>query len=209
MEILDGKDQRLVPAVMQHEVPQEHKEPRLTLLWTKARQARIVHRHIKQLEEQGDVILWSKVGLLYILVYFGCDAFHPVSIRDAPSLTEQVTHWQIRNTAAIRETVPFPIGHRLSSQATVEFREQPRFSYTSLSGNADHLAVPLYHMRQAFMQKREFLSTPHKATAMAGPLTSDSCPALCESLHRVHSEMFPSPLKGRHLKDLDPHLVLH
>jgi hypothetical protein len=91
----------------------------------------------------------------------------------------------------------------------MEFREQPRFSYPSLSGNADHLAVPLYHMRQAFMQQREFLSTPHKATAMSGPLTSDPCPALREPLHRVYSKMPPSPLKGRHLKDLNPHLVLH
>jgi hypothetical protein len=64
MEILDGKDQRLVPAVVQQEVPQEYKEPHLTLLRVKARQARIVHGHIEQLEEQGDVILWSKVGLL-------------------------------------------------------------------------------------------------------------------------------------------------
>jgi len=121
VEILDRQDEGLTLAVVQYDVPQQCKSTCLTLLWAETRQPLAVHRHIEQMEEQGCVSLRTELGVLQIAMDFGRGNLCPVGLDATTPLAQQVTYRHIGCHAAIRKAMPFSVGHRLSSEAAVEF----------------------------------------------------------------------------------------
>ena len=211
MEVLDRKDEGLAPTVVQHEVPQQRKGPGLPLLGAESEPAAS--------SSTGTSRSWSSRGISSSAMSWAssryCRTFAVMTSTPSASvmphaLAEQVTHRQIGDGAAVRKAVPFPVGHRLPRQAPAEFREQAGLPHARLPHNPHHLAMPLRHMRQTFVQEGHFALAPHKATPVAPCRCPDTPARRCVRPCTYRRGWAPPARRQDEVRsDLDLDLLLH
>ena len=158
--------------------------PCLAHLRAERGQRRQVHGHVQELEQQKRLGLRRYPGLAQTLVDGGSDGRRGGCVR-RPELAEEVAHWQVRDGAAIGQTVAFAIRHRSPVQAAGEFRQQPRLPHPRLPSDADHLPLPADRCASRACRSASSAAA-HKATQ--GPCVApwDARPPPPEPADRIH-----------------------
>ena len=162
--------------LVEDEVPQERKGPRLALWRAERRQTLRLERDIQEGEDQRHALVRVEVGLLQPAVDGGRDRGVRLSGGHATELAHEVRHRQIRRGTAIGQTVSLQIQHRSPNQTAAEFRQQPRFAHAGLAHDGDDLPLSRHHRVESLLQQRQLRvegTGPRAVADNARPLVGD------------------------------------
>ena len=133
MQVFHGEDARLPLRLMEDELLEERKGPRLVLWRAELRQTLSLERDIQEGEDQRHALVRVEVGLLQPAVDCGRDRFVLLSRNHATELPHEVHQRQIWRGTAIGQAVSLHIPHLALHQTAAAFRQQPRLAHAGLA----------------------------------------------------------------------------